>query len=109
VDDQQQQQAAVATAEAETQVQGRAEARAQTPAETPKDALAAFIASGGTFGLALRDGLAEAQLVASGAARMSGEHLAGLLYSVGAAEQHAAPYTGRDYPNPRDYADDERR
>jgi len=107
VDEQQQQQAAVATAEAQAQVQQQTEARVAT--ETPTDSLAAFIASGGTFGLALRDGLAEAQLAGSGAARMSAEHLAGLLYGVGAAEPHLAPYTGRDYPNPRDYADDARR
>jgi len=71
--------------------------------------LAAFWAAGGTFGMALRDGLAPVQQEGNAAARMSGEHISNLLYGVGAAERHTAPYTGRDYPNPNDYRDETRR
>jgi hypothetical protein len=70
-----------------------------------QDPLAEFWAAGGTFGMALRDGLASVQLEGSGAARASSEHVANLLYGVGNVEQHTAPYTGRDYPNPNDYRD----
>ena len=70
-----------------------------------QDTLAEFWAAGGTFGMALRDGLAPVQLEGSGAARASSEHVASLLYGIGNVEQHTAPYTGRDYPNPNDYRD----
>ena len=67
------------------------------------DALKAFIASGGTFGMAVRDGLAQAQLDATGAAKMSGDHISNLLYGLQEVHEHTAPYTGRAYPNPNDY------
>src|SRR5262249_50057891 len=74
-----------------------------------QERLAAFWAAGGTFGMALRDGLAPVQQEGTAAARMSGEHISNLLYGVGAAERHTAPYTGRDYPNANDYRDEKRR
>jgi hypothetical protein len=77
-------------------------AQADQPPTGP-DALKAFIASGGTFGMAIRDTLAQAQSDPSGAAKMSGEHISNLLYGLHAVEQHTAPYTGRAYPNPNDY------
>lgn len=67
------------------------------------DALRAFIASGGTFGMAVRDTLAQAQSDPTGAAKMSGEHISNLLYGIQAVDEHTAPYTGRAYPNPNDY------
>ena len=70
---------------------------------TSQDELKAFIASGGTFGMAVRDGLAQAQLDATGAAKMSGDHISNLLYGLQEVNEHTAPYTGRAYPNPNDY------
>jgi hypothetical protein len=86
-------------------------AEAPAQAETPSspsagaDTLQAFIAGGGTFGMAIRDTLAQAQLDPTGAAKMSGEHIANLLYGTTAVDQHTAPYTGRAYLNPNDYRD----
>lgn len=74
---------------------------------TGADALTAFITSGGTFGMAVRDGLAQAQLQASGAAKMSGEHISNLIYGLSNVNEHTAPYTGRAYPNPNDYRERE--
>ena len=85
----------------------RPKASATEPEEaaTSTDALKAFFAAGGTFGMAVRDGLAQAQLSASGAAQMSGDHIANLLYGSQNVDEHTAPYTGRAYPNPNDYRD----
>ena len=74
-----------------------------------QEQLAAFWAAGGTFGMAVHDGLAPVQQEGSAAARISGEHISNLLYGVGTVEHHTAPYTGRDYPNPNDYRDNTRR
>lgn len=93
---------------AEMTVADESPATAQPPA-APKDNLTEFLAAGGTFGMALRNHLAQAQLSGSGAAKLSGEHLANLLYGAEAVEQHTAPYTGREYPNPRDYDTTNRR
>jgi hypothetical protein len=88
----------------ETQ-QPKASATEPEEAPTSTDALKAFFAAGGTFGMAVRDGLAQAQLSASGAAQMSGDHIANLLYGSQNVDEHTAPYTGRAYPNPNDYRD----
>jgi hypothetical protein len=101
--DEQQQPAA-----AETAGEDQSRDISQAPA-APKDDLKAFLEAGGTFGMAVRDGLAQAQLSGEGAAQMSSDHLANLLYGVGTVELHTAPYSGRAYPNPRDYNDTSRR
>jgi hypothetical protein len=44
---------------------------------------------------ATRDQLIEAQSRATGAAHLSGEHVAGLIYSRGSVGQHTAPYDAR--------------
>jgi hypothetical protein len=84
---------------------------AQSPQQDVEiqEQLATFWAAGGTFGMAVHDGLATVQQEGSAAARISGEHISNLLYGVGTVERHTAPYTGRDYPNPNDYRDDTRR
>ncbi len=104
VDETQQPDETSATPEA-TDATATAAPSAATPrdAEDAGDALKAFIASGGTFGMAIRDTLAQAQSDATGAAKMSGEHISNLLYGAEAVDQHTAPYTGRAYPNPNDY------
>lgn len=49
--------------------------------------------------VALRDGLTPVQARGNAAARISGEHLARLLYDQGAVEQHRAPYDIHYGPN----------
>lgn len=101
--DEQQQPVAAETA-------GADESQDNQQAQTgPKDDLSEFLTAGGTFGMALRNHLAQAQLSGTGAAKLSGEHLANLLYGEEAVEEHTAPYTGREYPNLRDYDDTNRR
>ena len=101
VDETQQSEETAATPEALA-----TDAQASETASGPDD-LKAFIASGGTFGMAVRDGLAQAQLDPAGAAKMSGDHISNLLYGSQNVNEHTAPYTGRAYPNPNDYRERE--
>ena len=103
VDETQQSEKTSATPEATDATTPATPSIAPTVGADETNALTAFIASGGTFGMAVRDGLAQAQLDATGAAKMSGEHIANLLYGLREVNEHTAPYTGRAYPNPNDY------